>query len=75
MTCGKCKHWPLKPDKNGVYRATRDAAFMCRAEIPMPEFPTSITMAHGFRWPPHRSYTISKDGEGCPFFVDRKASQ
>ena len=70
--CKTCKWFGVQPDSRGRIVVRRNAVWPCKAPEPeQPRIPSSMTKAHGWRWPPSRSYMQGSDGADCPTYAHR----
>jgi hypothetical protein len=62
MACKTCKFLDVPPDRIGRIRPQKRYSYRCVAEIPAPVLPDSVTKAHGFKWPPERTWMAIEQG-------------
>jgi hypothetical protein len=65
-SCKTCRFLAVHPDARGRIVVRAKNAYECRAIVPMPPLPDSVTRSHGFRWPIDRRYMGGDDGTLCP---------
>ena len=70
-SCKTCRFLAVHPDARGRIVVRARNAYECRAIVPMPLLPDSVTRAHDFRWPPGRSYMTGDGGTLCPTWEQR----
>jgi len=64
----RCRHLLVTPDKDGKVRVRKGNGYRCAVDAPTPVLPASVTRAHGWRWPPHRTMVSTDDCAKCPLF-------
>lgn len=72
MACEQCCWLDVPPDRSGRRVVRKGYGYECQAPVPEVKLPASITIRHGFQWPPRRSHMTRGEGKGCPSF-ERKA--
>ena len=70
-SCKTCRFLTVPPDARGRIVVRAKNAYECRAIVPMPMLPDSVTRGHGFRWPPSRKYMTGDGGTLCPTWEAR----
>ena len=65
-SCKTCRFLAVHPDARGRIVVRAKNAYECRAIVPMPMLPDSVTRSYGFKWPMPRSYMTGDSGTLCP---------
>lgn len=69
--CKTCRFLAVHPDARGRIVVRARNAYECRAIVPLPPLPDSVTGAYGFQLPPNRRYMTGDNGTLCPTWEER----
>lgn len=66
--CRTCRYLEVPPDRDAVVRPRKGHCYPCRAPIPTPVLPDSVTRSYHWRWPPVPNHMAPEDGAACPLW-------
>jgi hypothetical protein len=61
-----CRHLRVPLDKDGTMRVRKGHGYRCEVDLPTPVLPASVTLAHGWHWPPQRMSVSIDECAKCP---------